>query len=96
MMQTTDAKPVTHTPGPWRYTSTARVVMAGLGVRVATIRDCDESGANARLIAAAPDLLAACKGAVDHLRSFSQEDNTGAITAALEAVEAAIAKAEAR
>ena len=52
----------------------------------------DERGANARLIAAAPDLLAACKAALDSI-----SDTSGDWRASIEAVtpdlRAAIAKA---
>lgn len=41
-----------HTPETLRIGSSARVVMAGLARRVATIVECDESGANARRVVA--------------------------------------------
>jgi hypothetical protein len=67
----------THTPGPWRadcggsgnqrggFSVTAAndgVVICG---RMGWPHCADESEANARLIAAAPDLLAACKALVE-------------------------------
>lgn len=67
-----DAKPkAEHTPGPWRVDLESGEIEAGATV-IGTIYGthdypcCDEDiteecAANARLIAAAPDLLAACK-----------------------------------
>jgi len=54
---------MSHTPGPWRYT------IAEYGCTtiwadkhpIAIVYSCDEKKANAALIAAAPDLLAALK-----------------------------------
>jgi hypothetical protein len=55
----TEAK---HTPGPWQscnYDGRCRVIL-GDDLRIAVVLgDHDESAANARLIAAAPDLLEA-------------------------------------
>jgi hypothetical protein len=52
-----------HTPGPWRVNDKIAVVEQDkpLGLFVADCRMTDEGRANARLIAAAPDLLAALK-----------------------------------
>lgn len=50
-----------HTPGPWRHTNRGSVIGAD-NCAVVSCQDCrltDEAVANARLIAAAPDLLAA-------------------------------------
>lgn len=63
---------VGHTPGPWTYDGMWSLIMAGkyeiAAIHCArTIEDTrkrkriDETQANARLIAAAPDLLNACK-----------------------------------
>jgi hypothetical protein len=64
-----------HAPGPWRVTSThenARAVVGPTPVadayRVIALPKNSNDGhweANARLIAAAPDLLAACKAALE-------------------------------
>ena len=57
-----------HTPGPWTYPGgTGNFVGGPDRIRVADVggmeRSPEERQANARLIAAAPDLLAACKAA---------------------------------
>jgi hypothetical protein len=80
-----------HTPGPWSYavtsgTNYAKIFLHGLG-RAGTIKGADSlrgycGEANARLIAAAPDLLAAL---------LSMVDNPG--SEALSAARAAIEKA---
>lgn len=63
-----------HTPGPWSTASdpchfdSQTTVVAANGARVAEVTGSafDEAEANARLIAAAPDLLEACKAFVAH------------------------------
>lgn len=60
-----------HTPGPWTYIEPAGHyrepldyivgTTEGWGQTVARINPCNQSEANARLMAAAPDLLAALK-----------------------------------
>lgn len=80
-----------HTPGPWTYYHTGWLVYAGK-----LIADCGRSGelspdemrANANLIAAAPDLLAALKRLLS-----ATEQNLGDIHDAEEQARAAIAKA---
>ena len=67
----------THTPGPWIYKGTAgqhdyAVYAEATGRDVALVRDFDE--ANARLIAAAPDLLAACSYALTGLLANGDRD----------------------
>lgn len=79
---------VEHTPGPWAVEPGTRILRSNImheGQRVAiigesTIIDGDPK-ANARLIAAAPDLLEACK----HALTLIWPEKT---------IEAAIAKAE--
>lgn len=60
-----------HTPGPWGIDGNINIwIMAG-HLHVATVpraHDGDWSSANAKLIAAAPDLLEACKQATAILR----------------------------
>ena len=74
-----------HTIGPWRHirqraTDDSHDVMAGAGVAlcVATCgkQACDDGviAANARLIAAAPDLLAACQMALEHICAGTDVD----------------------
>jgi hypothetical protein len=58
-----------HTPGPWTYPGgTGNLIGGPDRLRVADLggleRSPDERQANARLISAAPDLLAACKALV--------------------------------
>ena len=60
------AEKVAHTPGPWRATRHSSIVgtavMANRGIVVASVLGSPEvCQANARLIAAAPDLLALAK-----------------------------------
>jgi hypothetical protein len=78
-----------HTPGPWVvYDDHPHDVItnncAFLVARCSTIVDSDETAANACLIAAAPELLAAARNAALDLRGTPDGD----------ALEAAIAKAE--
>ena len=72
-----------HTPGPWETSVNDEgqwdVCAEGGGDMVADLADCPESAeANARLIAAAPDLLAALKAvlatmATDHVAYFQTQ-----------------------
>lgn len=89
---------MSHTPGPWHVEARGvnlTVIFAGSakGTRASPclIMDGDESEreANARLIAAAPDLLAACKDALFHL-----EGDSYCADIEIQACIAAIAKAE--
>jgi hypothetical protein len=98
-----------HTPGPWTVDPHfLDDIMAADGLDVATVvltgehcRDMPERRANARLIAAAPELLEACKEAALFMRSaiedrvmlegFDPESHHG-----LKMVRAAIIKAEGR
>jgi hypothetical protein len=63
MQDTTAGQQVGHTPGPWAIgidsDSERMQVIAWTGDHVAYV-ECDPLDANARLIAAAPDLLEAC------------------------------------
>jgi hypothetical protein len=107
-----------HTPGPWMvgelHSGSALVDIKARGLVVTRTLvlsadpDCDpliEAEANARLIAAAPDLLAALKGLLEEAGSLAslvdQEFNVGddpsnADGDAFKCAEAAIAKAEGR
>lgn len=71
-----------HTPGPWRYVrengspTTGQHMIAGAKPGyLAEVRDCGSGdvGANARLIAAAPELLAA----LQNLLSWRQTGHNG-------------------
>jgi Trm5-related predicted tRNA methylase len=57
---------MTHTPGPWRLVKDD-YIMSHKGLLIGQIcsEDATDMDANARLIAAAPDLLAALKLAAD-------------------------------
>lgn len=72
-----------HTPGPWKVNdvfienSPNRLVVSKAMWGGANIADCglstdDEGRANARLIASAPDLLAACKAADEYMTDRSE------------------------
>ena len=96
-----------HTPGPWFAQDTrlvgGQVAVVGpnhdrkageQGVMVVAHVNgrSGEQGANARLIAAAPDLLAACELTLAHLTSAAHRE-TKIIPPVLAALRAAIAKA---
>lgn len=91
-----------HTPGPWKAEAGGRepLVLAGL-TPVAqvfalgeSIDDAAEEEANARLIAAAPDLLEALQDALSWIGKLS--DWAGAEDPNIERYRTAIAKAEGR
>ena len=93
----------THTPGPWHVTKgpAAREIRADDGPYIASVYDIavtyGERNANARLIAAAPELLDAARLAVD---AIGQTRDDFGLKVELEkaylALRAAIAKAEGR
>lgn len=59
----------THTPGPWKYGSSSLMIFAANSeINVATIpkRGWDSDEANARLIAAAPEMLSALREIAEH------------------------------
>ena len=74
-METIKEKPATHTPGPWDYTLADETSSGGvygnekcvcdiIPKELQVAYDCEEveiANANARLIAAAPELLEQCK-----------------------------------
>ncbi len=90
-----------HTPGPWKVVKleSCLTVKGPEGCRVASLfmpRE-EMNEANARLIAAAPDMLAALRGAANHLQACQQGELTRPFTSAsLPLVLKAIAKAEGR
>lgn len=90
-----------HTPGPWtvsvwhdgRDGTTPCIMASGATVakiHVAPITPPPEADANARLIAAAPELLAACKLALETVGDMTEAEQRRQI------VRKAIAKAEGR
>lgn len=95
-----------HTPGPWRIFETdhgskiigigsedgAGVADAGFGLWGG---DSDEARANARLVAAAPELLEALKYLVMHCKGLDRFEGNP-INEAIRAGREAIAKAEGR
>jgi hypothetical protein len=104
---------VKHTPGPWhkddcgalRGSNGARVIVSGLGLAFLTgyvsEQDKAEMEANARLIAAVPDLLEAlkaCEPYVAHFQGGWSGHTPGNIDTAelLATIRAAIMKAEGR
>ena len=94
--------PTQHTPGPWKAEGWENItVNAASGITITTAAgsaNCplSELKANAALIAAAPDLLEACKliqAAFAHCTPFEHGD---AAEKALDAVDAVINKASTR
>ena len=92
-----------HTPGPWRIGDAGHTIFGAPNGTPSpkTIANLPfkNGGHDARLIAAAPDLLAAAKEAEGHLADWVQQ--VGGIIGdeaddALTAIRAAIAKAEGR
>lgn len=87
-----------HTPGPWEVRDKfyvgrpGRMSLATLCAGDVEAADVETHEANGRLIAAAPDLLAACKTALAYVRVSYLED--GEQLEMIEQLEAAIAKAE--
>ena len=90
--------PAKHTPGPWSIEAVKDYLrMLDTGIDSAA----PESIANARLIAAAPDLLEALRGSVEWLRRLREESEAAVIESAPDGfslcdAEAIIAKAEGR
>jgi hypothetical protein len=92
-----------HTPGPWTQYRDSRgnVRIQGnvQGGPVAFIEEMNNTGgteqdhANARLIAAAPDLLAACQEIIDGMVDGKNSTNKNVTMYAIQMVKSAIAKA---
>lgn len=82
-----------HTPGPWHYAECQMgapfIDTESVGDLFAAALPLDEERANVRLMAAAPDLLAAC----EHVRDTIREFLPTVMSEDLTAIEAAIAKA---
>jgi len=99
-----------HTPGPWSVKDSDTVVgpagnvvaeCCGYSVKATTPEQQSQGGreANARLIAAAPELLTACKAAnllIEYLRARLRGDDMGRLDVEYHAakIPAAILKAE--
>ena len=95
-----------HTPGPWKDDGQDKnsIIISSQWGTVARVVDCGDvvqTGDNARLIAAAPDLLAACRAIVAVLTQpvqFSPQANAdilrGDAATAVRFAQAAIARAE--
>jgi hypothetical protein len=92
-----------HTPGPWAIDGCVSLgnldVIYGSG-RI-TMMECendeindDELFANAALITAAPDLLAALERAEGFISGFEDDDTQEGVTEMLAAIRAALAKAK--
>jgi hypothetical protein len=87
----TTKEQVAHTPGPWHLgepTIGNQMVLKSPGRSIARVMHCDEAEANARLIAAAPDLLIALARAHNDLLFMEDRDER-----TIDIVRAALAKA---
>ena len=80
-----------HTPGPWvvKVTAGETFIRSSDGANVSRVGAATNMRANARLIAAAPDLLAALKAVCSHGTREPQQ-----ISSDWDAARAAIARAE--
>jgi hypothetical protein len=88
---------MSHTPGKWHYhqypdVKSASVTADGIGT-IAQVkgRTSEEQAANARLIAAAPDLFAAARRALNVFKAQGESVRPGSVLGALDR---AIAKVE--
>ena len=93
----------THTPGPWRIDSQTRfgdfTIAAGQNVKACKFIAKTQDEANAQLIAAAPELLAALHDLLGHAAWVCPSVRDGMrveLGAAIKHAEKAIAKAEGR
>lgn len=75
-----------HTPGPWTCDPDETDLFGEYRIRPAFDGDfrCDEDIHNARLIAAAPDLLDACRQALDFAEMWRERPLVRALRAAIE------------
>lgn len=90
---------MSHTPGPWRIGDAGHTVFGPPNGSpsprtVATVVPHNDRRDNARLIAAAPDLLEACKDCLERLQAYSERGLSFPLTTAK--ARTAIAKAEGR
>jgi hypothetical protein len=101
-MNTTIKHAAKHTPGPWLATKrpidSRYQIEAADGSRLVTLPFSDTIESDARLIAAAPELLEALKSLFEHCammhNQWGEGDNTKQADAAIAAGKAAIARAE--
>jgi len=91
-----------HTPGPWERSSSYETgncgdlvvaITKGRFIAEVAVND-EEQDDNARLIAAAPDLLAACTLAAKFVAKYTADTESVIARRALRRIEAAIEKAE--
>jgi hypothetical protein len=85
-----------HTPGPWKQDTLGRTTVWAPGAGKNAVAVCqglerDENIANARLIAAAPELYAALRDALDALKTGTAESAAAVL---IDAGRAALAKVE--
>ncbi len=68
----TDRQSSTHTPGPWHVDDESYNSIRGAGLTIALVQGdtIGEIAANARLMAAAPELLDALRDCTEHLDSL--------------------------
>jgi hypothetical protein len=94
-----------HTPGPWVVVAgnqrrAVRVCAKSETISVATVHSLTDQDANARLIAAAPDMLAALREYDAYMSRFYRDTDGGPMSepnrASWKAARAAIARAEGR
>lgn len=95
-MATAEKKTSKHTPGPWTFDGQHRRVSKNMAVichvgDLCTDSQWEQDRANARLIAAAPDLLSACRIALEAIKDAHHGISTDDREAT---IEQAIAKAE--
>lgn len=95
-----NAETAKHTPGPWRVGDAAHTVFGPPNgnpapARIADITDKGHRHANARLIAAAPELLEACEGLFYIIKEsdFLSEMLEDIVDKAMQDAQAAIRKA---
>jgi hypothetical protein len=88
-----------HTPGPWRVALPpndriqSRIIYSAAGSVARAYNNTKAAQANARLIAAAPELLAALQEARELVRLLASRYSHGPAEVAVDRIDAAIAKA---
>lgn len=93
------ASAVKHTPGPWHVTTTEDAyIVYGKGLPVARVGEsCDmgdeEARANAELVAAAPELLAACREIRGVATNLLSRERAAMISSTRDALDRAVAAA---